>query len=98
MSDNTGHDFREWRASKVLLPSQSHSLIGSLSMRVFETPTATGSELFSLLTCLYTTTFTLLSILSPLQMISIKTWETPLSLHAKMLSSGCRPRLKNARA
>ena len=38
----------------------------------FETQTATGSELFSLLTCLYTTTFTLLSIFSPLEMISVK--------------------------
>ena len=40
--------------------------IGSLSTRVFETRTATGSELFSLLTCPHTTTSTLLSILSPL--------------------------------
>ena len=37
--------------------------LGSLSTRVFETRTVTGSELFSLLTCLHTTTFTLLSIL-----------------------------------
>ena len=51
----------------------------SLSTRVFETQTATGSELFSLLTCPHTTTFTLLSIFSPLDMISIKIWETPLS-------------------
>ena len=58
-------------------------LIGSLSMHVFETRTATGSELFSLLTCLYTTTFKLLSIFSPLEMISIKIWETPLFWHAK---------------
>ena len=41
-------------------------------MRVFETRTATGSELFSFLTCLHTTTFTLPSIFSPLEMISIK--------------------------
>ena len=47
-------------------------VLGSLSTRVFETRTATGSELFSLLTCFYTTTFTLLSIFGPLQMISIK--------------------------
>ena len=58
-------------------------VLGSLSTRVFETRTATGSELFSLLTCFYTTTFTLLSIFAPLQMISIKIWETPLSWHAK---------------
>ena len=58
-------------------------LVWSLSTRVFETRTATGSELFSLLTCLYTTTFTWLSILSPLEMIRIKIWETPLSCHAK---------------
>ena len=38
------------------------SLIRSLNTRVFETRTATGSELFSLLTCLDTTTFISLSI------------------------------------
>ena len=37
-------------------------------------------KLFSLLTCLHTTTLTLLSIFSPLEMIGIKMWETPLSL------------------
>ena len=52
-------------------------------MRVFETRTATGSELFSLLTCFHTTTLTLLSIFSPLEMIGIKNWETQLSWHAK---------------
>ena len=52
-------------------------------MPVFETRTATGSELFSLFTCLHTTTFTLLNIFSPLEMISIKIWETPQSSHAK---------------
>ena len=58
-------------------------LLGSLSKRVFKTRTATGSELFSLLACLHTTTFTSLSIFSPLEMISIKIWGTPLSWHAK---------------
>ena len=57
--------------------------IGSLSTRVFETRTATGSELFSLLTCLHTTAFALPSIFSPLKMLGIKIWETPLSWHAK---------------
>ena len=33
--------------------------------------------------CLYTTTFTLLIIFSPLEMIGIKIWETSLSCHAK---------------
>ena len=51
-------------------------IVGSLSTRVFETRTATGSEIFSLLTCPHTTTFTLLSIVSPLEMTSIKIWET----------------------
>ena len=59
------------------------SLVWSLSTRVFETRTDTGSELFSLLTCLHTTTFTLLSIFSPLEMINTKIWETPLSWYAK---------------
>ena len=45
---------------------------GSLSTRVFETRTATGSKLFSLLTYPHTTTFTLLSIVSPSGMSGIK--------------------------
>ena len=53
--------------------------LGSLSTRVFEKRTATGSEPFSLLTCLHSTKFILLSIFSPLEMISVKIWETPLS-------------------
>ena len=52
-------------------------------MRVFETRTATGSELFSLLTFLHTTAFALPSNFSPLEMLGIKIWETPLSWHAK---------------
>ena len=58
--------------------------IGSLSTRVFETRTATGSDLFSLLTSLDTTTFTLSSIFTPLEMISIEIWGTTLSWHAKL--------------
>ena len=54
-----------------------------LSMHVFETRTATGSERFSLLTCLHTTTFALPSIFSPLEMLGIKIWKTPLSWHAR---------------
>ena len=46
--------------------------LGSLSMRVFETRMATVSELFSFLICLHTTTFTLPSIFSPLDIVSIK--------------------------
>ena len=56
--------------------------LGNLSTRVFETRTATGSELFPLLTCPHTTTFTLLSIFSPLEMNSIKIWETIRSKNA----------------
>ena len=52
------------------------TILLSLSTRIFETRTATGSELFSLLTCPHTTAFTLLSIFSPLEMSSIKIWET----------------------
>ena len=58
-------------------------IIGSLSKSVFGTRTATGSKPFSLLTCLHSTTFILLSIFSPLEMISIKIWEAPLSWHLK---------------
>ena len=61
----------------------SRNEIGSLSTRVFETRTATGSELFSLLTCLHPTAFALPSIFSPLEMLGIKIWETPLSWHAR---------------
>ena len=58
--------------------------LGSLSTRVFETRTAIGRELFSLITCLHTTTFTLLSIFSPFEMISINwIWDTALPWHAK---------------
>ena len=57
--------------------------IGSLSKCVFDTRTATGSELFSPLTCLHATAFTSPSIFSPLEVISIKIWETPLSWDAK---------------
>ena len=39
---------------------------------VFEKRTATGSALFSLLTCPHTTTFTFLRVFSPLEMRSIK--------------------------
>ena len=49
----------------------------------FETRAATVSELFSRLTCLHTTTFTLLSIFSPLEMIGIQIWQTPLSWQAE---------------
>ena len=60
------------------------SPIGSLlSMRAFDTRTTTRSKLFSLLTCLHTTTFIMLSIFSSLEMISIKLWNTPLSWQAK---------------
>ena len=66
----------------VMIYEGRTEVLGSLSTRVFETRTATGSELFSLLTCPHTTTFTLLSILSPLEMNSIKIWETIRSKNA----------------
>ena len=64
-------------------PYQYFLRLGSLSMHVFETRTATGSERFSLLTCLHTTAFALPSIFSPLGMLGIKIWKIPLSWHAK---------------
>ena len=69
--------------TSTVTPSFYYVLIGSLSTRVFETRAATGSELFSLLSCLHTTAFALPSIFSPLKMLGIKIWETPLSRHAK---------------
>ena len=70
--------------------------LGSLSTRVFETRMATGSELFSLLTCPHTTTFTLVSIFFKDE--EYKNLRDNTFLARKMFSSGCRPRLKNARA
>ena len=58
-------------------------ILGSLSTRVFETRTATGSELFFLLTCLDTTTFISPSIFPLLDTLSLKGWERPLSWRAK---------------
>ena len=52
-------------------------------MHVFETRTATGSERFSVLTCLHTTAFALPSIFFPLEMLGIKIWKTPLLWRAK---------------
>ena len=51
--------------------------------RAFETRTASGSELFSLITRLRTITFIMLSTFSRLWMISIKMCETPLSWHTE---------------
>ena len=62
-------------------------------MRVFETRTATGSQLFSLLTSLHTTAFALPSVFYPLEMLGDTT-----VLARDMSSSGCRPRLKNVHA
>ena len=50
-------------------------------MRDFETRTASGSELFSLIARLHTITFTMLSTISRFWMISLKMRETPLSWH-----------------
>ena len=50
---------------------------------VFETRTATGSKLFSLLTYPQTTTFTMLNIFSPLEISSTKIWEKMRSWHEK---------------
>ena len=44
---------------------------------------ANESEMFSLITCLHTTTFTLRSTFSPSGKISMKIWETALCCHAK---------------
>ena len=78
------------------MPSTLSNLIGSLSTRVFETWTATGSELFSLLACLNTTTFPLLSIF--IRDEKYKNLGDNTVLEREMFSSRCRPRLKNARA
>ena len=58
-------------------------LLGSLSSCVFETRAVNESELSSLLICPHLTTFTLLSIVSPLKTSSIKIWETIRSHYEK---------------
>ena len=50
---------------------------------VFESRTATGGEVFSILTCLVTITFVLLNIFPTLEMIRLKIWETVLPWHSK---------------
>ena len=62
--------------------------LGSLSTSVFETRTATGSELISLLTCPRTATFILLSFFSPLKISGRKIWEKLRSKHAKCSKLG----------
>ena len=57
--------------------------LGNLSTRDFQTRTASGSELFSLITRLYTITFIMLNISSRLWMVSIKMCGTPLSWHTE---------------
>ena len=66
--------------------SNENPFRASLSTHVFETRTTIGSELFSLLTCPRTTTFTSLNIFFPLEISSIKIWETRQTIrswHAK---------------
>ena len=82
-ADNLRVCYRKKQMDVIFNASVLLLTIGSLSTRVFETRTATGSELFSLLTCLHTTAFALPSIFSALEMLGIKIWETPLSWHAK---------------
>ena len=61
---------------------RSSKTLGSLSTHDFETRTASGSELFSLITCLHTITCTA-KYVSRLGMISIKSWEILLSWHTE---------------
>ena len=73
--------------------------LGSISTRVFETRTATGSELFSLLTCLHTTKFALhAKYLFSVKDAWYKNLGDTIILAREMSSSGCRPRLKNVHA
>ena len=51
--------------------------------KFFEPRTATGSELFSSLTCLQTSALILLSIFLLVGTVSLKIWERPLSWQEK---------------
>ena len=75
-----------------------NSILGSLSTRVFETRTVTGSEVFSLLTCLHSTPFAFPSIFFSIRDAWYKSLGDNTVLTREMSSSGCRPRLKNVRA
>ena len=70
--------------------------LGTLTRDVFEARTSTGSELLSYLTCLHTTSFIILNIVSLVKTISLKIWERPLAWHANLFTSGLSPWLKDA--
>ena len=57
--------------------------IGSLSKGVFERRTATGIETFSLFTCLGTTTFVILSVVTLIETIYLKIRAHPLPKNEK---------------
>ena len=62
---------------------------------VFDPRTESGSERFSSLSCLLTTTFTLLSIFSLVETISLKNLGGTSVLTCEIFTSGFRPWLKN---
>ena len=70
--------------------------LGTLTRDVFEARTSTRSELLSYLTCLHTTSFIILNIVSLVKTISLKIWERPLAWHANLFASGLSPWLKDA--
>ena len=58
-------------------------LLGSLSSDVFERRTSTGSEVFSLLTCLDDIKFVFLSFFTVIETIRLKIWAKPPSKNEK---------------
>ena len=58
-------------------------LLGSLSLGVFERPTATGNETFSLFTCLGATIFVILSVFTLMETIYLKIRAHPLLKNEK---------------
>ena len=58
----------------------------TLTRDVFEARTSTGSELLSYLTCLHTTSFIILNIVSLVKTISLKIWERPLQFRFKFVA------------
>ena len=59
------------------------TLVGSLSSDVFERRTSTGSEVFSLLTCLDDIKFVFLSFFTVIEAIWLKIWAKPPSKNEK---------------
>ena len=67
----------------MFIPNVVYVSLGSLSSNVFERRTSTGSEVFSLLTCLDDIKFVFLSFFTVIEAIWLKIWAKPPSKNEK---------------